>query len=108
VKSVIDQCAASTEPAPSDCPFRTYVYGANVSVRWSVITYPRISVNMSSIGLFGSGDRVPISDDGSGSVRWTATYSDFSGKQQTESGDTAIRIYGSAQASGAAVQVTLN
>ncbi|MEV4823238.1 hypothetical protein [Micromonospora sp. NPDC049274] len=108
VRSAIDQCAASTAASPSGCPFRADIYAWNVSVRWSVTRYPAISVDTATIGLLGNDDQVSISDDGSGSVHWTATYSDFSGVQQTKSGDTAIHIRGTAQASGSDIRVTLN
>ncbi|BCJ41331.1 hypothetical protein GCM10010168_89090 [Actinoplanes ianthinogenes] len=108
VRSSIDRCAASTEAAPAGCPFSTYVGGSDVSVRWSITTYPAITEDASSIAWLGTGDQVPISDDGTGSAHWTATYTDYSGARQTESGDTSFRIYGYAQATGSDIRVALN
>ncbi len=108
VKSVLDRCATSTEAYPSGCPFDTYVVGTNISVHWTITAYPVISVDFGFMGWSSTGDQVSISDgSNSGRAHWTATYTDYFGKRQTESGDTTIRIYGTAKAQGSDIQVNL-
>ncbi|MEU8241285.1 hypothetical protein AB0C07_23820 [Actinoplanes missouriensis] len=107
VRATIDKCAATTVAQTAGCPFALNVWGQDASVQWRVTAYPKISVAPAQGGWLGGGAGATISDDGTGKVRWTAKYTDFSGTQQTESGEAAFRVTGIAEASATGIQVTL-
>jgi hypothetical protein len=106
VKQAIDTCAQSTAAAPDNCPFSTYVYGDGASVHWRVVRYPNVTVTVSP-SLSGAA-QVSIDDDANdGVVHYDATYTDFTGALQTESGDENFGIHGTASASGSTITVSI-
>ncbi|MEU4563196.1 hypothetical protein AB0F72_32865 [Actinoplanes sp. NPDC023936] len=107
VRETIDRCAATSVAQTAGCPFALNVWGQDATVRWTVVTYPKISVAPAQAGWLGGGTGATISDDGTGKVRWSAKYTDFSGTERTESGEAAYRITGIAEASSTGIQVTL-
>ncbi|WBC16696.1 hypothetical protein O7600_07605 [Micromonospora sp. WMMA1998] len=107
VRATIDQCAATTEARTAGCPFTLSIWGSDISVKWSVTTYPAITVESATGGWMGGGSGVTFSDDGSGKVDWTASYTDFFGTRRTESGNAAFRVGGTAKASPSGIQVSL-
>ncbi|BCY13503.1 hypothetical protein [Actinoplanes sp. L3-i22] len=106
VRTALDTCARSPLAQPGGCPFGLGVPGTNVAVTWSVATYPQVDVRTDSIMWFG-GAAVQLVDDGTGKVHWSATYTDFSGAKKAQSGDTAFRLNGTAQATPTGIQVSL-
>ncbi|GIF16579.1 hypothetical protein [Actinoplanes teichomyceticus] len=106
VRAALDRCATSTRAQPAGCPFGLNVPGTAVTVRWTITAYPAVSVRTDSVMWFG-GSAVQLADDGAGRVRWSADYTDYSGTRRSQSGDTAFRINGSAQAASNGIQVRL-
>ena len=83
----IDACAQSTSAQPDNCPFSTYIGGDNVSVHWKVVSYPNVTPTVSP---FPSGDAQVSIDANDGVVHYDATYTDYTGATQTDSGDQLI------------------
>ena len=105
VKQAIDTCAQSTSATPDNCPFSTYVGGDNVSVHWKVVSYPNVTI---TVAPFPSGDAQVSIDANDGMVHYDATYTDYTGATQTDSGDQDFGIHGTASANGTAITVSLH
>ncbi|GAA4634105.1 hypothetical protein GCM10023196_074310 [Actinoallomurus vinaceus] len=97
VKEHIDVCARSTEDSPDNCPFSVYIFGSELSVKWSITTYPTVAVTPGYDP--SSGQHVDFSSQTDGVAHYVATYSDYDGKKQTETGDRSFSVQGSAAAS---------
>ncbi|GIF04720.1 hypothetical protein [Actinoplanes siamensis] len=106
VRTALDKCATSRQAEPAGCPFGLNVPGTKVTVWWSITTYPQVSVRTDSVMWF-SGAAVQVVDDGAGRVHWNATYTDQAGTAKSQSGDSAFRINGNAQATPTGIQVSL-
>ncbi|WP_436528146.1 hypothetical protein [Actinoplanes sp. HUAS TT8] len=106
VRTALDKCAGSTTAQPAGCPFGLNVPGTDVVVTWTITTYPQVDVRTDSIMWF-SGAAVQLVDDGAGKVHWSATYTDYRGARKSQSGDSAFRINGNAQATPTGIQVSL-
>jgi hypothetical protein len=105
VRAGLDKCAASSEARPAGCPFGLDIPGTAATVQWAIVTYPVVQA-MPGSQLFTTA-AVGLGDDGSGRLHWSAAYTDYSGTKKSESGDSAFRIAGSAQAVPNGIQVSL-
>ncbi|MEU4689443.1 hypothetical protein [Actinoplanes sp. NPDC023714] len=107
VRGTIDRCAATTTAQTPGCPFALTVWGQITAVTWRVRKYPEILAQPAAATLFGAADGVTITDDGAGTVHWSATYTDPQGAKRTENGDAPFRVNGVARASATGIQITL-
>ncbi|GLW33270.1 hypothetical protein [Actinoplanes regularis] len=105
-RTALDECAQSDRARPPNCPFGLNVPGTEVTVQWSITTYPLVSVRTDSVMWF-SGAAVQLVDDGTGRVHWNADYTDLGGKKKSQSGELIFRINGNAQATPTGIQVSL-
>ncbi|HEV3172738.1 MAG TPA: hypothetical protein VGZ32_20495 [Actinocrinis sp.] len=107
IKSALDACAQSTSPSPPNCPFSVFQGGSDDSVQWTITTYP--SPTIAPAANPSADDQVDITDQNQdGVVQYTDTYTDFSGTQQTNTGQTQFGVSGYATADGSNITVTLS
>ena len=108
INAKLDECVQSTETAPSGCPFDIsyYDYYDNVSVVWSITSYPTYDFEVSSEP--SSEAQVDISSNQYGVAHYTVTYDDGSGDKQKDSDSTYFSVYGTASASGSTINLNLS
>ncbi|BCJ41324.1 hypothetical protein GCM10010168_89160 [Actinoplanes ianthinogenes] len=106
VRTALDRCAGSALAQPAGCPFGLNIPGTGATVRWTITGYPAVSVRSDSTFWFNSSS-VQLADDGAGKVHWSVGYTDYRGTAKSESGDSAFRINGSAQATPNGIQISL-
>jgi hypothetical protein len=81
--------------------------GSDDSVQWTITTYP--SPTIAPAANPSADDQVDITDQNQdGVVQYTDTYTDFSGTQQTNTGQTQFGVSGYATADGSNITVTLS
>ncbi len=51
VKAYLDECAESTDLEPQNCPFSAYSYSTITDVKWTIVEYPPIKVELQPEGL---------------------------------------------------------
>ncbi|MEO7122554.1 MAG: hypothetical protein ABI400_05460, partial [Lacisediminihabitans sp.] len=70
VSDMLKRCAASTDIAPTGCPFRYYSFGTMTAVSWALGTAPTFHLEQSSNG----GWTVVTDHEGSATVTYTSTF----------------------------------
>lgn len=104
VRQRLDTCAQDTTGDPDGCPFSIFVFADDVSVRWTITSYPTIDIEVGR-SIFGGGQ---ATIDGSGGVvHYEATYTNFAGERQTESGDESFFVNGTVSVEGSSLTVSI-
>ncbi len=95
VNEHIDDCAASTELDPEDCPFRAYTFGEVRDVAWTVVDYPVVEVG--SYGSFSAAE---------GEVTVTYERQTFSDDWEADEYTSSVTVWGQYVVEGDTVSVT--
>lgn len=107
VHSLIDTCATSTDPAPSECPFSLLTYNFGDTVQWSVTQYPQLTVSVTPAG-FGSGSyAVDVETATPGSMSATVTTTDVNGTPATSQQSVDVSVHGTATVDDSGIQLSL-
>ncbi|MFI0410779.1 hypothetical protein [Actinomadura sp. 3N508] len=108
VKQQIDTCAQSTSSQPPNCPFSTYLFGSDESVKWTITAYPTVTVALSS---YPSEEQQAVisSESYDGVAHYVAKVTDlFGGGTETQTGDVRFGVQGSATATGGQITVSIS
>jgi hypothetical protein len=105
VKQHIDECAQSTSPSPDNCPFHTYLSGTDGSVKWTITSYPTVTV---TVAQNASTDGQVEVEGSVGVAHYEATYTDLFGTKQTESGDRDYYLHATASAQGSTITLSIS
>lgn len=98
VNTALATCAASRSATPPHCPF--HYNDSSATVRWKITANPTTALSI-------TGDAVTFTDQHAGTVHYDAATSTFFGLiHQTDSGDAALHVHGSAATSGSDVTIT--
>lgn len=102
VNRALDACAASTSPAPGNCPFHYSDSGA--TLKWKITTYPRVKAKVDNSGA------VTFDDGGHpATFQYDATTDGFLGLfPRTRSGAMSVDVAGAAATGSNGVTVTFS
>jgi hypothetical protein len=105
VRQRIDECARSTSPSPENCPFHTYLSGTDGIVKWTITSYPTVTVTVARLGS----TRGQVEVEGSAGVaRYEATYTDLFGTRSAETGRDEFYLHATASAQGSAITLSIS
>jgi hypothetical protein len=99
VNRALDACAASTSPTPPNCPFQ--YNDTSATLKWTIVTYPTVSVQVDVGGTVTFGDGVHAA-----TVQYEATTTDFLGFSDTDRNNATVDVAGVATLGAGGVTVT--
>jgi phage baseplate assembly protein gpV len=105
---MLDTCASSTDPSPTGCSFsydNSATFDTPTSVRWTITSYPTVSVDVASDGTLS------LTTTSEGTAHISALSTDYAGTVTPVSQDATITISGTLNWDGgdpSTASVTLN